>query len=73
MAGRFHHDGNPVMDWMAANVVAKSDAKDNIFPRKELPDNKIDGIVALLMAMGRAMLGEQAEPEYQLIIIGGPR
>jgi phage terminase large subunit-like protein len=58
---------------MAANVVAKSDAKDNIFPRKELPDNKIDGIVALLMAMGRAMLGEQAEPEYQLIIIGGPR
>lgn len=61
------------MSWMAANVVAKSDAKDNIFPRKELPDNKIDGIVALLMAIGRAMLGEQAEPEYQLIIIGGPR
>ena len=73
MSGRFHHDGNPVMSWMAANVVAKSDAKDNIFPRKELPDNKIDGIVALLMAIGRAMLGEQAEPEYQLIIIGGPR
>jgi phage terminase large subunit-like protein len=73
MSGRFHHDDNPVLNWMAANVVAKSDAKDNIYPRKELPDNKIDGIVALLMAIGRAMLGEQAEPEYQLIIIGGPR
>lgn len=52
---RLHHDGNPVLSWMASNVVAKIDAKDNIFPRKERPDNKIDGMVALIMAIGRLM------------------
>jgi phage terminase large subunit-like protein len=55
--GRFHHDGNPCMDWMVANVTVKPDAKDNIFPRKERPDNKIDGPVALFMAMKLAMTG----------------
>ena len=64
-SGRFHHPDNPVLNWMASNVVAKSDAKDNIFPRKELPENKIDGIVALLMAIGRAMHGEDTGHAYQ--------
>lgn len=54
-SGRLHHPDNPVFNWMASNVVAKEDAKENIFPRKETPENKIDGIVAALFAMGRAM------------------
>jgi len=58
-SGRFHHPDNPVLNWMASNIVAKEDAKENIFPRKELPENKIDGMVALIMAMGRAMHGEE--------------
>lgn len=57
-AGRLHHDGNPVLTWMASNVVAKVDAKDNIYPRKEKPENKIDGIVAAIMAIARAMSGD---------------
>ena len=57
-SGRFHHNDNPCLNWMASNVVAKSDAKDNIYPRKELPENKIDGMVALLMAVGRAMTAQ---------------
>ena len=32
------------------------DAKDNVYPRKETPDNKIDGMVALIMAMKQALL-----------------
>jgi phage terminase large subunit-like protein len=36
-------------------VVCHRDAKDNIYPRKERPENKIDGAVALIMALGRAM------------------
>lgn len=52
---RVHHDGNPVLMWMAGNVVAKVDAKDNIYPRKEKPHQKIDGIVATIMGIGRAM------------------
>jgi phage terminase large subunit-like protein len=45
-SGRFHHDGNPVMRWMVSNVVCHTDAKDNIYPRKQRPENKIDGVVA---------------------------
>ena len=49
------HNGDPVMSWMISNVVARVDAKDNVFPRKEREENKIDGAVALIMAMNRAL------------------
>lgn len=55
---RVNHDGNPVLRWMMENVVAKLDAKDNIFPRKERYENKIDGVIALIMALGIATSGE---------------
>ena len=63
--GRLHHDGNPVLSWMMGNVVASTDAKDNIYPRKERPENKIDGAVALIMAVGRAMLHEDTTSVYE--------
>lgn len=72
-AGRFHHNANPCLTWMASNVVAKANAKDELYPRKELPDNKIDGIIALLMALGRAMTLPEPQKAYQLIIAGGKR
>jgi phage terminase large subunit-like protein len=53
--GRLHHDGNPVLTWMMSNVVAHEDVKENIYPNKERPENKIDGAVALIMAMSRAL------------------
>lgn len=53
-AGKIQHNGDPVMTWMISNTVAKADAKDNVYPRKERDENKIDGVVALLMALGRA-------------------
>ena len=53
--GKFHHDNNPVTYWMMANVMCKVDKKDNIFPFKEGDDNKIDGSVACITAMARAM------------------
>jgi phage terminase large subunit-like protein len=60
-SGRFHYDGNPILTWMLSNVVAKIDAKDNIYPRKpeKRPQNKIDGAVALIMAIGRFMAHEE--------------
>jgi phage terminase large subunit-like protein len=51
LAGKLRHDGNPCMTWMMGNVVAKTDANDNIYPRKEREENKIDGAVAAIMAM----------------------
>lgn len=63
------HGDCPVLTWMASNVVAKMDVKDNIYPNKERPENKIDGIVALIIALARAIAGEQAKPEYQMLFL----
>lgn len=66
------HDNDPVLTWMASNVVAHLDAKDNIYPRKERPENKIDGIVALIMAISRAILpGESVVlgADYELMLL----
>lgn len=67
------HDGNPMMTWMMGNVVCKIDAKENVYPRKENdndPRCKIDGAVALIMALGRALAGVEPEPKYQAMIFG---
>ena len=61
--GDIVHDGNPVLTWMMGNVVARLDAKDNIFPRKERPENKIDGVVAGLFALKGA---ETFEPKKKI-------
>lgn len=53
--GRLHHNGDPVLSWMVSNVVCHTDAKENIYPRKERPENKIDGVVAGITALGRAL------------------
>lgn len=56
--GRLFHN-NPAMDWMMGNVVTKMDAKENIYPTKERKNDdksKIDGVVALIMAMGRYLM-----------------
>ena len=50
--GMIRHAANPVMRWMASNVSAKSDPAGNIKPDKEASADKIDGIVALVMAIG---------------------
>lgn len=52
---KFQHDASPAMTWMISNVVCHRDAKDNIYPRKERPEAKIDGPVAAIMGIGRAM------------------
>lgn len=62
LQGKLVHDGNPVLSWMASNVIAHRDAKDNIYPRKERNENKIDGIVALIMALARSIAGQPDGP-----------
>ena len=52
------HNGDPVYTWMLSNVTAKYDAKDNVYPRKEREENKIDGPVATIMALARAINGQ---------------
>lgn len=56
------HGDCPVLTWMVSNVVAKLDVKDNIYPNKERPENKIDGVVGLIMALSRAIAGADSAP-----------
>lgn len=68
-AGRFHHDGNAIMTWMVSNVVVKHDFKDNIYPRKERNENKIDGPVAVCLGLNRLLTDENAESEPTVMVI----
>lgn len=58
-ARRIEHDGNPVLEWCLGNVVGRYDARSNVYPRKSQPEQKIDAAIALIMSVGRAMVGNQ--------------
>lgn len=49
------HDGQPVLRWMMDNIFIKSDPAGNIKPDKEKSTEKIDGVVATIMALDRAI------------------
>lgn len=71
---RLVHNGDPILAWMISNVVCHRDAKDNIYPRKEREENKIDGVVALIMALGRQMVHNNAsatviDTDYRIMVI----
>ena len=53
-SGKFRHNGNSVLRWMASNVAAKEDPSGNIRPDKGKSADKIDGICATLMGMAIA-------------------
>ena len=52
------HGGNPVLTWCAANVVVQQDPAGNLKPAKDKSTERIDGIVALVIALSRAIGGE---------------
>lgn len=53
---KLRHDANPVMTWMVSNLVVKVSKFNELrSPTKERPENKIDGPMAMLMALGRAL------------------
>jgi len=56
VAGRLVHGGNPVLRWMASNLATESDAAGNLKPSKKKSTERIDGMVATIMALGRAMV-----------------
>jgi phage terminase large subunit-like protein len=50
--GRLHHGGNPVLRWMASNAVAITNGAGHTMPARKKSRDKIDGVVALTMAVG---------------------
>ena len=62
--GMIEHDGSSLLSWCLGNVVAKYDANDNVFPRKNHESMKIDQIVAILMALAGWVAEEENESVY---------
>lgn len=63
LSQRLDHGGNPVLRWMASNVAVRMDPAGNIKPAKDESTDRIDGIVALIMAIGCRNLAEIA-PDF---------
>lgn len=55
---QIRHGGHPVLGWCANNVSLDKDAYDNWKPSKKKSTERIDGIVALVMALSRALLSQ---------------
>ena len=64
MEGRIIHGGNPVMKWMSGNVVVDTDPAGNIKCTKAKSPEKIDGIVAAIMALDRCIRHENQTSVY---------
>ena len=59
------HGGHPVLRWMVSNVAVKQDAAGNMKPDKAKSTERIDGVVALVMSLGRASIAPKS-PNYQI-------
>ena len=55
LSGRLNHGGHPVLSWCMDNVTIEQDAAGNIKPSKARSKDRIDGAVALILALSRAM------------------
>lgn len=56
--GKLRHGGHPVLRWMADNMVVTTDPAGNVKPNKQKSREKIDGIVAGIMSLDRAVRHE---------------
>lgn len=65
LAKKIVHGNNPVLTWMADNVVARLDPAGNIKPDKEKSREKIDGMVALIMALDLALRHPEVKSVYE--------
>lgn len=68
------HGGNPVLRWMASNTTIRHGPNGTIKPDKDASTEKIDGIVALCMALGRAIVmptAPEAEPRISVFTEAG--
>jgi phage terminase large subunit-like protein len=74
LEGKLVHEGDPVLRWMMGNVSLRVDASGNIKPDKSNSGDKIDGVVAAVMAIGEALTFEeetQTDFEFFMAVVGG--
>lgn len=68
---KFNHGNCPVMTWMANNMVVRYDANLNMAPDKGKAKDKIDGVVALLMALGLSIRDKMEQAHVPSIEVWG--
>ena len=68
---RLRHGENPVLQWQASNVQVKADDAGNIKPTKKYSSStgRIDGVVALIMALGIASAETRTEPDEPTLMV----
>jgi phage terminase large subunit-like protein len=73
LSKRLRHNGHPVLRWCIGNVALEMDAAGNIKPSKKASTERIDGVIALVVAidqMDRHQHAAQA-PGYSMMVFGG--
>jgi len=73
LQNKLNHGDNPVLNWNVSNVVLKRDPADNIKPDKATSTEKIDGVVALIMALGICILDIEEKEEVNVYETRGLR
>jgi phage terminase large subunit-like protein len=59
------HDGNPVLRWNVQNVAIKEDPAGNIKPDKSQSNGRIDGVIAAIMGLDRAVRNVYSNSAYE--------
>jgi len=74
VSGKVRHGNSPPLNWMANNVAVMQDPAGSIKMAKDKSAEKIDGMVALVMGLGRALVHEDESSTYKdrgITILGG--
>ena len=58
------HDGNPILRWNVDNTIISTDSAENIKPDKQKATQRIDGVVATIMGLDRALRHEAGPSVY---------
>jgi len=66
LQGKINHSSNEVLNWMISNVALKKDPSDNWKIDKYKSSEKVDGAVALAMAIGISMIDKKDEDKTSI-------
>lgn len=69
-AGLYRHGGGGLIRWQAGNLIVRTDPAGNLKPDKSRSADKIDSIVAAIMALDRAIRHEAAPPADDYLAAG---
>ena len=69
LAGELNHRGNPILRWQANNVTVRTDPAGNLKPDKQKSADRIDGIVAAILALSALEQVPEA-PQFQFFVLG---